>query len=95
MKIETLHTINTEQPADALEWCTHPDFQHYFICGTYQLEEGERDFTQAPSSMYGVCEACEFCRKFGLVQVRLFYLYFYIYRTHRSNISIQIRYLFG
>lgn len=49
MKIETLHSINTEQPADSIEWCTHPDFSHYFICGTYQLEEGERDFSQAPS----------------------------------------------
>ena len=52
MKIETLHTIDTEQPADTLEWCPHPDFVNFFVCGTYQLEKGETDFTQAPTSKW-------------------------------------------
>lgn len=50
MRINTLHTIDTKQPADCLEWCTHPDYPHHFICGTYHLEEGETDFSQAPTS---------------------------------------------
>lgn len=49
--IKTLHTLDTQQPADCLEWCTHPDFPHHFICGTYHLEEGETDFSQPPTSM--------------------------------------------
>lgn len=51
MEIKTLHTLDTQQPADCLEWCTHPDFPHHFICGTYHLEEGETDFSQPPTSM--------------------------------------------
>lgn len=51
MEIKTLHTLDTVQPADCLEWCTHPDFPHHFICGTYHLEEeGETDFSKAPTS---------------------------------------------
>lgn len=49
MKVETLHTIDTEQPADSIEWCTHPDYPHHFICGTYHLEEGQTDISQAPT----------------------------------------------
>lgn len=51
MKINTLHVIDTEQPSDSVEWCTHPDFPHHFICGTYHLEDGETDFSKAPTSM--------------------------------------------
>lgn len=52
MEIKTLHALDTEQPADCLEWCTHPDFPHHFICGTYHLEEGEKDFSQPPTSKF-------------------------------------------
>lgn len=50
MEIKTLHELDTEQPADCLEWCPHPDYPHHFICGTYHLEEGETDFTKPPTS---------------------------------------------
>lgn len=50
MDIKTLHTLDTHQPADCIEWCTHPDYPHHFICGTYHLEEGETDFSQPPTS---------------------------------------------
>lgn len=50
MEIKPLHMLDTEQPSDCLEWCTHPDYPHHFICGTYQLEEGETDFSQPPTS---------------------------------------------
>lgn len=52
MKIETLYELNTEQPADTVEWCTHPLFPHHFIYGTYQLEESETDFSKAPTCTY-------------------------------------------
>lgn len=52
MKIKTLHELNTEQPADTVEWCTHPSFPHHFIYGTYQLEESETDFSKAPTCTY-------------------------------------------
>lgn len=51
MRINTLHSIDTKQPADCLEWCPHPNYPNHFICGTYQLEEqGENDIKQAPAS---------------------------------------------
>lgn len=50
MEIKTLHELDTEQPADCLEWCPHPDYPHHFICGTYHLEDGETDFTKPPTS---------------------------------------------
>lgn len=50
MEIKTLHELDTEQPADCLEWCIHPDYPHHFICGTYHLEDGETDFTKPPTS---------------------------------------------
>lgn len=49
MKINTLQCIDTEQPADTLEWCTNPNYSHYFVCGTYQLDDGEPDFSKAPT----------------------------------------------
>lgn len=53
MQLTTHCTVDTQQPADCLEWCTHPEFPHHFICGTYHLEEeGETDFSQAPTSTF-------------------------------------------
>lgn len=51
MNIKTLQCIDTEQPADTLEWCPNPNYSHYFVCGTYQLDDGETDFSKAPTSM--------------------------------------------
>lgn len=51
MEINTLHSIDTQQPADTVEWCTHSDYSQYFICGTYHLEkDDEVDFSQPPTS---------------------------------------------
>ncbi|KAI8124190.1 hypothetical protein FF38_08918 [Lucilia cuprina] len=48
-KIKTLHTIDTEYSADSIEWCPHTDYNNYFVCGTYQLEENkETDSAAAP-----------------------------------------------
>ncbi|XP_050085834.1 diphthine methyltransferase [Anopheles aquasalis] len=37
----TCKTHNTDQPADSVEWCPHPGREDLFVCGTYQLREGE------------------------------------------------------
>lgn len=47
--IQLLHTIDTEYSADSIEWCTHPNYKHIFVCGTYQLEEKKDDNVDAPS----------------------------------------------
>lgn len=41
MKIEKLHTLDTEYSADSIEWCPNKNYENYFVCGTYQLEESE------------------------------------------------------
>ena len=43
LEIETLHTIDTEQSADSVEWCRTPNYQDYFVCGTYELQENEEE----------------------------------------------------
>lgn len=53
MEINTLHSIDTQEPADTVEWCTHPDYMQYFVCGTYHLEKDDKDFSQPPTSMLG------------------------------------------
>ena len=42
-KIQTLQTIDTEYSADSIEWCPHPNFNNFFVCGTYQLEENKNE----------------------------------------------------
>lgn len=39
--ISTLQTYDTEYSADSVEWCPHKPYQHLFVCGTYQLDQGE------------------------------------------------------
>lgn len=43
--ISTLHTFDTVYSADSVEWCPHPPYQHLFVCGTYQLADGEESLT--------------------------------------------------
>lgn len=45
LPIENLHSVDTVLPADSIEWCTHPDYKDYFVCGTYQLEKDDNDST--------------------------------------------------
>ncbi|XP_065366057.1 diphthine methyltransferase [Calliphora vicina] len=47
LKIQTLHSIDTEYSADSIEWCPHPDYNNYFVCGTYQLEENQEGSSTA------------------------------------------------
>uniref|UniRef100_A0A2M3ZBJ6 methylated diphthine methylhydrolase n=1 Tax=Anopheles braziliensis TaxID=58242 RepID=A0A2M3ZBJ6_9DIPT len=37
----TCKSHKTDQPADSVEWCPHPGREDLFVCGTYQLREGE------------------------------------------------------
>uniref|UniRef100_A0A2M4BS49 methylated diphthine methylhydrolase n=1 Tax=Anopheles marajoara TaxID=58244 RepID=A0A2M4BS49_9DIPT len=37
----TCKTHKTDQPADSVEWCPHRGREDLFVCGTYQLREGE------------------------------------------------------
>ncbi|KAL5277068.1 DPH7 family protein [Megaselia abdita] len=41
MKPQILHTIDTEYSADSIEWCPCEEYQSFFVCGTYQLEENK------------------------------------------------------
>ena len=36
-------SIDTELPADAVEFCPHPDASNIFVCGTYKLEDQQND----------------------------------------------------
>lgn len=42
MNIETLQKFDTEYSADSVEWCPG---ENYFVCGTYQLVEGQDEST--------------------------------------------------
>lgn len=53
MEITTIHTIDTEYSADSIEWCPHPDFSTYFVCGTYQLEGDNTESTSPPCRRKG------------------------------------------
>uniref|UniRef100_A0A1A9WMZ9 methylated diphthine methylhydrolase n=1 Tax=Glossina brevipalpis TaxID=37001 RepID=A0A1A9WMZ9_9MUSC len=50
LEIAALHTLDTEYCADSIEWCSHPLYNNYFVCGTYQLVEGSNDNVQLTSS---------------------------------------------
>jgi len=34
-------SVNVEEPATCVEWCPHPNYQNFLICGTYQLIKGD------------------------------------------------------
>ena len=36
-------SIDTELPADSVEFCPHPDASNVFVCGTYKLEDQQSD----------------------------------------------------
>lgn len=36
-------SIDTELPADSVEFCPHPDASNIFVCGTYKLEDQQSD----------------------------------------------------
>lgn len=40
-KITTLYKYDTQFSADSVEWCPHKPYQHFFVCGNYQLDEDE------------------------------------------------------
>jgi diphthamide biosynthesis protein 7 len=35
--------MDTELPADSVEFCPHPDASNIFVCGTYKLEDQQSD----------------------------------------------------
>ncbi|KAI9590358.1 hypothetical protein GQX74_008526 [Glossina fuscipes] len=53
LEIEALHTIDTEYSADSIEWCSHPSYNNYFVCGTYQLEGNNAQSTSPPCRRKG------------------------------------------
>ena len=50
MEAESLSKIDTDWPADSLEFCPHAEAADIFVCGTYQLEEsiGNNSETSGP-----------------------------------------------
>lgn len=49
--------VDTVYPADALEFCPHPDAQDIFVCGTYKLDDASEDTVAAslPQHRRGQC----------------------------------------
>ncbi|CAO1413408.1 unnamed protein product [Diamesa tonsa] len=47
--IKTLKTFDTVYSSDSVEWCPSEGYQNYFVVGTYQLQENEKD-SEATSS---------------------------------------------
>lgn len=39
----TLHSFDTDYPADSVEFCPSTGYQQYFVCGTYFLETNKED----------------------------------------------------
>ncbi|XP_036319686.1 LOW QUALITY PROTEIN: diphthine methyltransferase [Rhagoletis pomonella] len=61
LKFTTLHSVDTEFSADSIEWCPHPNFQSYFACGTYQLEEHSSNNIAMRSRRKGRIYLYKFC----------------------------------
>lgn len=61
MHIKTLNSIQTEYPADTVEWCPLAGQHEYFVCGTYHLEEKpiNRDFGR-PVRRQGRINLCKY-----------------------------------
>lgn len=49
--IETLKTFDTVYSADSVEWCPFDEYQNYFVVGTYELQENEKDSIATSSSI--------------------------------------------
>ncbi|XP_030754397.1 diphthine methyltransferase [Sitophilus oryzae] len=44
--IETLYSFNTTYGADSVEWCPHVQYQNFFVCGNYELDETNTESVQ-------------------------------------------------
>ena len=40
-QVKTLHRVDTEYSADAVEWCPIEGYQHVLLTGTYQLQTNQ------------------------------------------------------
>lgn len=49
--IETLKTFDTVYSADSVEWCPLEGYQNYFVVGTYQLQENEKESKASSSTI--------------------------------------------
>lgn len=49
--IETLKTFDTVYSADSVEWCPFEGYQNYFVVGTYQLQENEKESPATSSTI--------------------------------------------
>ena len=50
MEATSLAQIDTEWPADSLEFCPHAEAADIFVCGTYKLEESSEGQSEASGS---------------------------------------------
>lgn len=46
MEFKVLQTWNFVYCADTVEWCPITPYQHYFICGTYELQHSDNKSTE-------------------------------------------------
>jgi len=53
MEAASLSQIDTEWPADSLEFCPHVEVADIFVCGTYKLEESTEDQSETSGSAKG------------------------------------------
>ena len=49
--IATLQTFDTVYSADSVEWCPFEGYQNYFVVGTYQLQENEKESNATSSAI--------------------------------------------
>ncbi|XP_039958356.1 diphthine methyltransferase [Bactrocera tryoni] len=61
LEFNTLHSIDTEYSADSIEWCPHHQYQSYFACGTYQLEENAGEESTMRTRRKGRIYLYRFC----------------------------------
>lgn len=85
--VKNLHTMDTVYPADSIEWCNHPDYKNYFVCGTYQLEKSD----ETESSGTDVHSSLEEATTNRVQQKRSGYVYGYEFHpeNHKSLREIQ------
>ncbi|XP_064536321.1 diphthine methyltransferase [Drosophila montana] len=69
MQFKTLHSVDTEYSADAVEWCVQDErHEGYFACGTYQLVEGEHNSPAGDTPRKGRVYLYAFDRHIGALQ---------------------------
>ncbi len=42
MNFEVVDTVKVPYCADSVEWCPIAPYQHYFVCGTYELQHPDQ-----------------------------------------------------